>query len=350
VIPEPSKVGVVRKIAAIVLAAAFVVSVAACADLPAEVQGCVPTFHAGAASKAVTTSGAIGSKPKVHVPTPTTASKVENSVATRGKGLILGKGDIAEISSLLYLGTTGKLVGATATTASYTKSTAVQVPVGDSSTVLPPTVTKALMCMTVGSRIVTVLSAAQVYGSSSAATSAAASANLQFTGKTTMVLVTDIGMGYRGRAVGILQPLQSGFPSVVTSPDGTPGLTLDLQEPPKTLQHELVRGGSGAKVKAGQKVLLQVQGVAWTDPAPTSTFDSTWTDHTPRFYTLTALAANAGGQFLDKGSVKALVGQRVGSQVLVVVPPSAGYPKGKQPSGYPTGTTLIFVYDILGTY
>jgi FKBP-type peptidyl-prolyl cis-trans isomerase len=334
----------VRKIAAIVLAAAFVVSVAACADLPAEVQGCVPTFHPGAASKAITASGAIGSKPKVHVPTPTTAGKVENSVTTEGKGLLLGKGDIAEISSLLYVGKTGKLVGATSGSASYAKSTAIQVPVGDKSTALPTTVTDALLCARVGSRIVTVLTAAQVYGSSASATSQG------YSGKATMVLVTDIGNGYRGRAVGILQPLQSGFPSVVTSPDGTPGLTLDLQEPPKTLQYELVRGGSGAKVKAGQKVLLQVQGVSWTNPAPTSTFDSTWTDHTPRFYTLTALKANASGQFLDKGSVKALVGQRVGSQVLVVVPSSAGYPKGKGPSGYPTGTTLIFVYDILGTY
>jgi FKBP-type peptidyl-prolyl cis-trans isomerase len=344
VIPEPSKVGVVRKIAAIVLAAAFVVSVAACADLPAEVQGCVSTFSAGAASKAISVSGAIGTKPRVHVPTPTTATKVENSITTQGKGLLLGKGDIAEISSVLYVGKTGKLVGATASTASYAKSTAVQVPVGDKSAALPATVTDALMCTRVGSRVVTVLSAAQVYGSSASAVQQG------YSGKSTMILISDIGGGYRGRAVGILQPLQSGFPSVVTSPDGTPGLTLDLQEPPKTLQYEVVRGGSGAKVKAGQKVLLQVQGVAWTDPAPTSTFDSTWTDHTPRFYKLTALAANSGGQFLDKGSVKALVGQRVGSQVLVVVPPKAGYPSGKQPSGYPTGTTLIFVYDILGTY
>jgi hypothetical protein len=344
VIQDRSKTGVVRKLAAILLASAFVVSVAACSDLPAQVQGCTPAFPGGSASKSVTASGAIGTTPKVHVPTPTTASKVENTVLTAGKGLLLGKGDIAEISSILYSGKTGKVVGATSQTAAYSSATAVQVPVGDSSTVLPLTVTKALLCAHSGSRIVTVLSASKVYGSAAAATSAGQSAN------TTMVLVTDIGAGYRGRATGILQPLQSGFPSVVTAGDGTPGLTLDLQEPPKTLKSEVVRGGSGVKVKAGQKVLLQVQGVEWSDPAPTKTFDSTWTDHTPRFYSLKALVANASGQFLDKGSVKALVGQRVGSQVLVVVPPKAGYPSGKVPSGYPTGSTLIFVYDILGTY
>ena len=343
-IQDRSKSGVVRKLATILLASSFVVSVAACSDLPAQVQGCVPAFSSGAASESITASGAIGTKPKVHIPTPTKASKVENSVVHEGTGLILGKGDIAEISSVLYVGATAKVIGATSQTAAYSKSTAVQVPVGDTSTVLPLTVTKALMCARVGSRIVTVLTAAQVYGS------AATAQGQGLNGSDTMVLVTDIGAGFRGRATGILQPLQSGFPSVVTSGDGTPGLTLDLQEPPKTLQWELVRGGSGAKVKAGQKVLLQVQGVEWTNPAPTTTFDSTWTDHTPRFYTLTPLAANASGQFLDKGSVKALVGQRVGSQVLVVVPPKAGYPSGKAPTGYPSNATLIFVYDILGTY
>jgi peptidylprolyl isomerase len=139
----------------------------------------------------------------------------------------------------------------------------------------------------------------------------------------------------------------------VTSGDGTPGLTLDLQEPPKTLQYETVRGGDGATIKAGQKVLLQVQAVAWTNPPPTGpsgTFDTTWKTHDPRFYTLTPLAADSNGNALDAGSVKALVGQKVGSQVLVVVPPKYGYPSGKAPSSYPAAETLIFVYDILGIY
>jgi peptidylprolyl isomerase len=198
--------------------------------------------------------------------------------------------------------------------------------------------------MTVGTRVVTVLTAKDYYGSSSTATSEGVSPT------TPLVVVMDIVNGYRGRAVGTLQPLQSGFPSVVTSPNGTPGVTLDLQEPPKTLQTEVVRGGSGAKVKAGERVLLQVQAIAWTDPAPTSTFDSTWKTLDPRYYTLKALDKNSGGYSLDPGSVKSLVGKRVGSQVLVVVPPKYGYPSGKEPSGYPTGETLIFVYDILGIY
>jgi peptidylprolyl isomerase len=344
--PGRSKVGLVRKFAAIVLASAFVLSVAACSDIPAQVQNCTPAYTSGAASDSIKPTSKVGTAPTALVPTPTIAHKIENSTIIKGSGLLLGKNDIAEISATLYDGKTGKIVGATYG-AGVTKATQIQLPVGDTSTLLPTTVTKAMLCQHVGSRIATVMTAAQVYGSASAATGQG------FTAGQTMVLVTDINRGYRGRAWGTLQPLQGGFPSVVTSGDGTPGLTLDLQEPPKTLQWEVVRGGDGATIKRGQKVLLQVQAVAWTNPPPTGpngTFDTTWKTHDPRFYTLTPLAADSNGNALDAGSVKALVGQKVGSQVLVVVPPKYGYPSGKAPSSYPSGETLIFVYDILGIY
>jgi len=42
------------------------------------------------------------------------------------------------------------------------------------------------------------------------------------------------------------------------------------------------------------------------------------------------------------------VGQTVGSQVAIVVPPALGYPDGNQPAGVPDGSTLIYVFDILG--
>jgi peptidylprolyl isomerase len=300
----------------------------------------VPSYTSGAASESISAGGQFGGDPSAKVPTPTITKRVEVSTLKKGTGLLLGEHDVADIQLSLYTAADGKLVGSTGTSSGFTRAASLQADVGSSTNA----VSRALMCERVGSRVVTVLTAAQYFGTAAEATSNGV------TPSTVIVAVSDIIKGYRGRATGILQPLQSGFPSVVTAGDGTPGLTLDLQEPPKTLQYEVVRGGSGKKVKAGQQVLLQVQGVEWTDPAPTTTFDSTWTTHTPRFYKLTALAKNKGGQSLDKSSVKALVGQRIGSQILVVVPPKDGYPSGKAPSGYPTGATLIFVYDILGTY
>jgi peptidylprolyl isomerase len=47
------------------------------------------------------------------------------------------------------------------------------------------------------------------------------------------------------------------------------------------------------------------------------------------------------------GFVKGLVGQKVGSQVLLVIPPDEGY--GAQGQGeVPANATIIFVVDILG--
>jgi hypothetical protein len=337
--PHHSKVGSVRKIAAIILAAAFVVSVAACSDLPAEVQNCTPSYTSGAAAQSVTAKGVFGENPDAKVPTPTITKRVEVSTVKEGTGLLLGEHDIAEVQLTLYTGSNGKLAGSTGAQNGFTRASALQADVGAKGN----GIARTLLCKRVGSRVVSVLTAAQYFGSASEATTEGVKPS------TVIVAVADIIKGYRGRATGILQPLQSGFPSVVTAPDGTPGLTLDLQEPPTSAQSELVRGGSGARVRAGEKVLLQVQAIVWSDPAPTTTFDSTWTNHAPRFYTLKALVKNSTSQSLDRSSVKALVGKRVGSQVLVVVPKKDGYPAGKAPSGYPSGT-LIFVYDILGTY
>jgi len=42
------------------------------------------------------------------------------------------------------------------------------------------------------------------------------------------------------------------------------------------------------------------------------------------------------------------VGQNVGSQVLVSVPPQLGYAPGGAPAGVPDGATLVYVLDIVG--
>jgi len=335
-----TKVGVVRKFAAIVLAAAFVVSIAACSDLPAEVQNCVAPAKPGSASKSITATGAFAKDPKANVPTPTVTKTVQTSILKAGKGLRLGPNDIAEVQYTAYDGATGQVL-ASSGQSGYTSTSIGGVIVGGAKTNV---FGKDLTCQRVGSRSVTVETATQGLGSASAATQSG------LTPTETLVIVSDIVKGFRGRATGTLQPLQSGFPSVVTAPDGTPGLTFDLQSPPKTGQWEVVRRGSGKKIKANDAVLLQVEGVEWTNPAPTTTFDTTWKTHTPRVYELKALTQTSDGFSLDKTSVKALTGQTVGSQVIVVVPPKYGYPSGKAPSGYPTGSTLIFVYDILGVF
>ena len=331
-----SKVGSVRKTAAIVLAAAFVVGLAGCSDLPRTVDSCTPAAS-GSASESITATGKLGQNPDAKVPTPTKTSKVQVSTIQQGTGAVLGTDDVAKVQYTIYAGATGEALGSSGQSG-FTKASEYQATVGAKA----DPIGKTLECARVGSRTATVLTAQQFFGSAATATSNGLSA------KDVLVVVTDIESGYRGRATGALQPLQSGFPSIVTAPDGTPGVTFDLKLPPKTLEYEVIRGGSGATVKKGDSLLLQVEGIQWTtDPAPTDTFVSTWTAHKP-VTTVAASVTQNSKSTLDPGSAKALIGQKVGSQILVVVPPKYGYPSGKAPQGYPTGGTLVFIYDILG--
>ena len=334
-----SKVGFARKTASVVLAAAFIVAIAGCSDLPQTASGCTPVAKAGAASRAIDANGKFGENPEAKIPTPTVAKTVQISVPREGKGRLLGTDDIARLQYTIYKGDAATPLFSSGATGTYTADGALQSTIGAKRTIDP--IGHNLVCQRVGSRVITVLDATDFFGSAAQATAN----NLQ--GTDTLIVITDLTEGFRGRATGILQPLKSGFPSVVTAPDGTPGLTFDLQSPPKTLQSETVRRGSGAKVKQGDTILLQIQGVEWSTPPATDTFVSTWTKHQPTPTIAASITQNAGS-ILDPGSAKSLIGQTVGSQVIVVVPPKYGYPSGKAPSGYPTGSTLVFVYDILG--
>jgi peptidylprolyl isomerase len=97
--------------------------------------------------------------------------------------------------------------------------------------------------------------------------------------------------------------------------------------------------GDGPKVTKGQTIVVQYKGVVWRTGKE---FDSSWSRKAPF-----ALQIGVGG--VISGWDKGLVGQTVGSRVLLVVPPKEGY--GSQGNGDIKGTdTMVFAVDILGAY
>ena len=96
---------------------------------------------------------------------------------------------------------------------------------------------------------------------------------------------------------------------------------------------------AGAKLVpfAGWEMPVQYTGVRWSDG---KTFDSTWDKGgVPTSFSTTGVVA---------GFQKALEGQTVGSQVLVVIPPKDGYGEGDINANDLKGETLVFVVDIIG--
>src|SRR5699024_6362690 len=109
---------------------------------------------------------------------------------------------------------------------------------------------------------------------------------------------------------------------------------------PDKLQTYTTIEGEGAEVEKGQSVAVKYSGWLWDDTS--KTFDSNWTEDGQPF----AVDPVGEAQVID-GWNEGLVGQKVGSQIVLVVPPDKGYgEQGSEPS-IPGDATLIFVIDIL---
>jgi peptidylprolyl isomerase len=134
------------------------------------------------------------------------------------------------------------------------------------------------------------------------------------------------------------------MPAVTSAPDGRPGIAVPNTAPPADLRISTLIKGDGDVVSEGQTVVAHYLGVIWGG----SVFDSTWENNSPANLVAQSFIDNAGVGVVP-GFAAALVGQTVGSRVLVSIPPSEGYPAGQGPPSIPANSTMIFVIDILGT-
>lgn len=319
-----------RKFSAIIAAAALLVSVSACSTGPATIDGCAPSIPSGSNAALVSAAGTFGKDPKATFPTPLVATKSSQvHIISAGDGKRVSPGDSAAVQLTIYSGKTGKALIATNYDGAAALFSAIE------STPAFGTIAE---CARVGSRIAAVGSAGDLIGDGAIQQNA-----LPVTKDDTVAIVVDVQSVYLGKANGADQILTAGFPSIVLAPDGRPGFTFANPKPPTALMIETLKAGDGAKVKKDDKVVLHYTGVLWDTK---KVFDSTWERNTPAVLMATSLDDSASG--LVPGFAKALIGQRVGSQVIAVIPPKFGYPAGKAPASVPEGSTMVFVFDILG--
>ena len=119
--------------------------------------------------------------------------------------------------------------------------------------------------------------------------------------------------------------------------NGEPSISgLDTYKSNGTLVAQTLIKGSGAAVKPSDTVTVQYKGWLLGGDA-SKPFDSSWSRGGPATFSLSQVV---------KGWTNGLAGQTVGSQVLLVVPPSEGYGDTAQ-NGIPANSTLVFVVDIL---
>ncbi|GGY10044.1 FKBP-type peptidyl-prolyl cis-trans isomerase [Streptomyces djakartensis] len=127
------------------------------------------------------------------------------------------------------------------------------------------------------------------------------------------------------------------LPKVGTNTDGkAPSIEVPKASAPKKLVAEYVLEGDGEKVAAEDSVLVQYKGVLWDGGKE---FDSSYANKQLVSFSL---------QQVVKGWAQGLTGKKVGSRVLIVIPPKLGYGDNPpQGSGIKKDSTLVFSVDIL---
>jgi peptidylprolyl isomerase len=139
------------------------------------------------------------------------------------------------------------------------------------------------------------------------------------------------------RAEGEAVAPAAGLPTVELAENGAPSITVPGGQPPTELVVQPLIEGAGAAVESGQTITVHYTGVLWEGGTQ---FDSSWERGSPTSFEIGTGAVIPGW---DEG----LVGQPVGSQILLVVPPAKGYPEGSPDGSISATDTIVFVVDIL---
>jgi peptidylprolyl isomerase len=278
----------------------------------------------------IAVSGAFGAKPTVTIPNIQPPATLQEQQLISGHGTLVAKGDfvVADLTVYTWNGTKHKKVSEL--------STGKPQPLTAGSTLTG--LDKGLIGSRAGSRLLITVPPKDGFGTKG-------NSQVGITGKDTLVFVVDVLGAYQktASAHGTHEVVKgTGLPTVGTASPGTaPPVHIPQTGPAATLQVKTLIQGSGPVVKKGKLLVAQYEGVNWRTG---KVFDSSWKRGAPTgFYIGT-------GQVI-KGWDTGLVGKRVGSRVLLVVPPADGYGKqGSSQAGIKGTDTLVFVVDILGTY
>jgi len=323
----------VRKFSALIVAAVVAASLAACSS-PTTAADCLTGVASGAAASLVTATGAVSTDlqaavaaaPTVDYPTPLFTKGVEKNTLLQGTGELLQQGDAAEMYVWVYDG---------ASTTGTPIASGAAVPRIGAKSVLP--FGDLAECATVGSRIAGTIKTADYPD--------LVPANGPGAGDT-LVVVIDITARYLGKANGVEQIPQAGIPSVVLTPEGRPGVTIPNEAAPKESQTAVLKQGDGQVVKDGDMVIANFTALTWAEK---EVFATTWDNSGPVGISVADFDPTTQGGMVA-GLKKAIIGQKVGSQVIVVLPPSDGFGDAAAAAavGVQETDTVVYVFDVLG--
>jgi peptidylprolyl isomerase len=267
----------------------------------------------GDASTTITATGDLGSTPAVEFPTPLLVDSPEASVLSGSDGAAIEPGSMVFGNAVYFDAQSGASIG---DTPQFFAASDAGLAIG-----------QALACATTEARIAVVGPAGEL--------SANADLIQAIGADTVIVAVIDVQQVFLGKANGVNQLPQDGMPTVVTAVDGTPGISSTYVPAAEEARTAVVKAGGGATVAEGDTVVFHARSWNWTAGSTTTVTlgqIDTWSAGSP-----VALIPTVDALIGEQALVDALVGSKVGSQMLIVIPVADD----------PTAAT-VYVFDILG--
>ena len=273
---------------------------------------------------AVTVTGLAGEKPVVTVNAPFDVETSTVDVINAGAGAKAPKGSTIMFDYVLINGRTGEEIE------SSFGNTPVSLVLDPKQAV--PTLVNSLIGTPTGSRVLVAVAPKDGLAK------AASGSDPTIQKDDTLLFLFDVRQSLK-RAEGATVAPVALLPTVKLAKNGAPTITMPKGDPPTNLVAQPLIKGNGPVVTAGQKINVQYTGAVWRNG---KVFDSSWKKGK-------SFNVAIGGGDVIAGWDEGLVGQTVGSQVLLVVPPDKGYGAAGRPQAGIKGTdTMVFVVDILG--
>ncbi|GAA1517082.1 peptidylprolyl isomerase [Agromyces terreus] len=273
---------------------------AACMDVPS-----------GDLSDAVTVEGDFGAVPTATFEAPLEVDELQRTVVTEGDGETTTAGDSVNAVVTVFSGASGDQLFSQPAT----------ITAGD------PTVFEAFLsgvdCVPTGTRSVTVAPADTLY-------EGAGNENIGLAAGESVVIVVDVK-----------EPLTAeewteDVPEVKFGAEGeAPTVTLPDTAPPAEYRLKVLEEGDGDVVQAGDTVTLDYQGTSWDTG---EVFDQSYGGEPAQFSTDQVI----------QGFGAALIGQKVGTKLIVTIPPEYAYGTDANAAEL-GGQTLVFLVEIHDT-
>lgn len=324
----------------LVLSTLLVAGAAVAAPMATSIAGAQTTTTAAPTSSAATSvldkvrittpSGAGTTAPVLKFAKPLAVRKSIHKVISEGTGDPLAQGAVVTVDYVEVDARTGKTVG----TSYGAKPQTVTL---DAAKSVPPLV-EGLLDAKIGGQVLVAVAPKDYAKKLQGAIKGVKGTD------TLLFLMTPVSVRHPlARAAGTAVAPVAGLPTVtLDATTGKPTIAVPAGVAASTsLVVQPLITGDGPVVESGQTVTVHYTGVVY---GTGKQFDSSWDRGEP-------LVKVIGQGQLIPGWDKGIVGQTVGSQVLLVIPPADGYgTSGNSQAGISGTDTLVFVVDILDAY